>query len=72
MPNGATTAKRLAEMTREKRRIYVQTHNAIWKKKRCYENVQMHRYWNTGRGESLKNILFNAVSNCKGESRPSK
>ena len=33
MPNGATTARRLADMTREKRRIYEQTHNAIWKKK---------------------------------------
>lgn len=55
MPNAATTAERLADMTREKRRIYVQKHNAIWKKQ-CYENVPMHRYWNAGRKKLAKFI----------------
>ena len=56
MPNAATTAKRLADMTREKRRIYVQTQCHL-EKKRCYENVQMHRYWNNGGGKALKYVI---------------
>lgn len=61
MPNAVTTAKRLTDMTRGKRRIYVQTHNAIWKKNGRYKTVQMHRYWYAGRGKNSENILTNVI-----------
>lgn len=54
MPNATTTAKRLADMTREKRRIYVQTHNSIWKKKGVMKMFKCIDTEMLGGEESLK------------------
>lgn len=56
MPNAATTAKRLADMTREKRRIYVQTQCHLEKK----GAMKMYRCIDTeimAGGKALKYVI---------------